>query len=215
MGGGALDLEDGRWQPSEVDVATSWREVIEREDRLRTVASLNKFPGGKTQFDKYVQPPPVPPTRSQMLTFATEGADWRAALKDPAAAAAMRRVRDRVASLQAEGRAAVQQGMPVPESALVGTRLLNARQPAPHMFQTSHLNPLSATGVERGWDPRVRLWTGRRMHTFGMDPETTSFWCHSWGASASHKGLDTDFVYVRPGHRREAYDKALHSKGWR
>ena len=41
-----------------------------------------------------------------------------------------------------------------------------------------------------------------------------AFWCQSWGASASDKGLDTNFLHVRPGDR-PAFNKEMHSKGWR
>lgn len=210
----ALDDDDsGRWQPTPVAVADSFQEIVDREDRLRAAADLKRFPGGRTKIvDSALKPGAAPLSRDDMLGF-TRGKDWKAVLKDPAAAAAMERVRSRVDALHAEGRAAIKVGAPVPPEAAVGTRLLNAQQgPKPNFFRTSTINPLDASGMERGWDPRVRLWTGRQMDS--GEPEQTTFWCQSWGASASDKGLDTNFLHVRPGDR-PAFNKEMHSKGWR
>ena len=99
-----------------------------------------------------------------------------------------------------------------------GATLLNQRPPAPRhvQFRTSTLNPMDASGVERGWDPRIRLWTGRRMNA--SDREPTSLWCASWGASAGTKSLDMNFKAMRPQDiEPQHYDKMkeLHTRGWR
>ena len=57
-----------------------------------------------------------------------------------------------------------------------------------------------------------RRWTGRQGLS-GLEKQPTSLWCPSWAASASHLGLDTNFVHVVQG--KKAHDVSMHSRGWR
>uniref|UniRef100_A0A7S2MF72 Uncharacterized protein n=1 Tax=Haptolina brevifila TaxID=156173 RepID=A0A7S2MF72_9EUKA len=208
------DLPD-RWISSEVDLATMWRDTVDMEDKLR-IASWKKKGEVTPIIAKAVQPPPKPVRREDLLAFTSSQGDWKAALADADAAEAMRRVRTRVASLAAEARA-VQTFAPVQPNA--GATLLNAKEPAPrHMqFRTSSLNPMNADIIERGWDPRIRRWTGRHMN--GAPQEPTSLWCSSWGACAGTKSVDTEFKHVRPqdieAFHFDRIKEMGHTRSWR
>jgi len=199
-------------------MATMWRGTVDMEDKLR-VASWSKNGGVTATVAKALEPPPRPLPRNEMLNFATAfkgTADWKSALADPAAAEAMRRVRARVAELNAEGHAINTFSRVQPNA---GATLLNKKEPAPRhvQFRTSTLNPMNADAVERGWDPRIRMWTGRRID--GKPPDPTSLWCSSWGASAGEKALDTEFKVVRPQdiepYHQERIKELGHTRGWR
>ena len=154
-----------------------------------------------------------PPLRKELLDFATshDKATWRTVLADPQAAEAMRQVRDRVRNLHREGRA-LRQLKPVPPECLsLQLNRAGSERQSEGAFCTSNFNPLTSTGLETGWDPKARRWTGRQgLANIPKDP--TSFWNPGWGACASDKGLDTDFQYL---DGRYGHDKALHPRGWR
>ena len=215
MGKGVDDALPGflrRLQPSEVDVAMAWIETVDKEDKLRMEHYKRE---GASGFAVAAPPPKPQPLRDEMLSFATshDRADWKAALADPQAAEAMRTLRSRVGALKANGRAALELRAQHPANA---SRLINAQAggPSGSMFRTSNFNPLGCDGLEQGWDPRARKWTGRQGLS-GLEKQPTSLWCPSWAASASHLGLDTNFVHVEPGKGKMGHDASMHSRGWR
>lgn len=210
-----LDEIPGRWISSEVDCATMHCDTVNTEDKLR-IAAWSRNGGVTATVAKAIQPPPRPVPRDELLKFTSQMSDWKAMLADPDTAEAMRRVRARVASLAAEGRA-LQTFAPVRPNA--GSTLLNAKVPGPRhvQFRTSTLNPMDSNGIEHGWDPQIRMWTGRFIN--GAPPQPTSLWCSSWGASASLKSLDTEYKAVRPQDIAPAHYNTIkelgHSRGWR
>ena len=89
-----------RLAPSETDLATAWKETVAMEDKLSLRAWNKSGAPGKAAA---VPPPPSPPKRDELLRFArSQSSSWKAALDDPAAADAMRKVRSRVAELLAQ-----------------------------------------------------------------------------------------------------------------
>ena len=208
-----------RITPSDNDLATSWKETVRMEDKLRN--DFLKKEGIIAGASLARQPPPRPPLRGELLSFATgQGrADWKAALADPEAEEAMRKIRARVKGLLSEGRAIMEFRAVAPED---GSKLINAQKKGPRhsAFRTSEFNPVYNDPLEEGWDPNARRWTGRRGMV-GLDTEPTSLWCASWGGCANDKGLDTDFkhtlqkqtaVGVPPAPPQ---DLSMHTRGWR
>ena len=206
-----------RLQPSDVDLANAWKDTVRTEDSLR-----NEFlkKGGIPGASLAAKPPPPPPLRGELLSFATskDRSDWKAALADPEAAEAMRKVRARVSGLLAEGRA-IMEFKPVPREST--SKLINAQDPSGmNAFQTSAFHPLAYEELEKGWDPRARRWTGRRG-LVGLEKEPTSFWNAGWGAVASDKGLDTDFKHTLQKQIQVGvppvppHSTNLHTRGWR
>ena len=208
MGRDATDLPGfmRRLQPSEVDLATAWCEAIRKEDKLQTKAWQNNGAIGADVLSR--PPPPPPPRRDEVLSFA-RGIEWRQALADPEAAEAMRKVRGRVATLLAQGRAALEFTPVAPDMA---TRMLNKRAGGPRhvQFRTSKLNPLEGVEIAKGWDPRARTWTGTQAFA-NLEPQPTSLWCEGWGQSANNAGLDFEFKYVK----EKTVPSELHTRGWR
>ena len=215
------ELSDGRAYPSEVEIAAALDDTVRAEDKGRILSWVAH--GGLTPVVKDVlKATALPATREEMLNFARSDR-WKAksVAADPKAAEGMRRLRARVAELKAEGQAAAA----VPGGASIkpnsGLRLLNVpitMQSAKTTTLTSSLNPMNHHVLETGWDPNTRQWPGRRIGDIDAKRDSTSFWCESWGASASNKGLDTNFVYVRRTHPEVLMmpkKSELHSKGWR
>jgi hypothetical protein len=213
--GRSLDELDERERPTPVHKNIMYDDLVNMEDRIRTRGWVMQ--GGLTPASEAaIKPstnPPVP--RGEMLEFArSEG--WRSIVKrDPQALDAIRRIRERVTSLQSESRAFVTD---VAIGQDRGTILLNKRAGGPRhtQFRTSNLNPLNPHSVERGWDQRVRLWQGRQMTDGKVNLAPSSLWCEGWAASANESGFDGEFQYVRPQDKlRPAFAKELHGRGWR
>ena len=211
MGGGGDEIfGKARFMPSPNDMAAAWTETLNNEDRV----SIKHWKAhGATGLSQAPAMPKPPPTREELMAFARNANDWKDVVKkDPEAAEAMRKVRSRVEALLAQGKAAVEMAQIMPDS---GTRAVNRQLARPDAFVTSKLNPLEATQLTKGYDPRVREWTGRRWEWEHRPKETTSFWCASWGACASDVAVDQDFQHVQPprGDPKMAYTG--HSRGWR
>lgn len=198
-----------RLVPSEVDITNAWKETISMEDKL----SIKHWKSlGAPGLQQAREARPVPPRREELLQFvqSQQRADWRGVMRDPEAADAMRVVRARVSQLLANGQAALRNEPLMPDG---GSRLLNNRTERPDAFKTSLLNPLEATELQKGWDPKSRAWTGRRGLA-GIEKQPTTLWCEGWGQSASNVAVDPDFKWVT-GKKGGAAQAALHTRGWR
>ena len=204
----------GRIVPSENDLNEVCKETIEKEDVVGIRAWKQQGAPGLRQARPM---PNLPPSRAELLTFAQSvgqagdrGSDWRRLLNDPQSAAAMRTVRRRVDELLSNARRQELGQQLIPDT---GYRAINSGGHRPDAFVTSKLNPLEATELMKGWDPRSREWTGRRGLA-GLAPEQTSFWCESWGGCSSDVAVDQDvsrascpfFFAKRPAHMRDHID---------
>ena len=120
--------------------------------------------------------------------------------------------RAKVDELLANGRRQVHQQTLIPDS---GYHVLNRRiGERPNPFLTSKLNPLEATELTKGYDPRAREWTGRQG-LVGLPKEQTSFWCESFGMSSSDKAIDQDFKHAMEPKGDPQAAAGLHSRAWR
>ena len=217
MGDGA---DEGRWIPSPNDMMLNYQQAVTNEDRLRAASYAANLDLAANPAVVYAMKKGTEhaPGRNEMLGFAEafNARDWKAALADPAAKAAMRRVRDRVASLKEEGMAIVNNRLVPPN---VGSRLINERVRVPvkhEFFSSSTFNPLESSHPTRGWDPRVRPWPGRKIQRHEGQPDPTSYWVASW--VPSDLDIDPNFQCVRPEDiTQEAREKkkTLHGKAFR
>ena len=203
-------------RPSPNDEMLNYQEAVNSEDRCR-VASWEREALKDPTVRDAIQRAKQRPSRTEMLQFA-QNSNWQVALASPAAKDAMRRIKHRVMSLKEEGMAIANQQTVTPN---VGHRLLNAPvkvQVKQEFFMTGKFNPLEASHPQRGWDPSVIQWPGRKIGDIGAKREPTSFWCESWGGCASDKGLDTGYHCVRPQDITPEARRAkaeLHTRGWR
>lgn len=172
---------------------------------------------GASGLDQARPMPKPPPTREELVRFMesedVRSADWRRLLSsDAQAAAAMQTVRRRVDELLANGRRQVHHQQLIPDS---GYHFLNRRiGEKPNPFLTSTLNPLEATELIKGYDPRAREWTGRQG-LVGLPRQQTSFWCADFGARASDKDIDQDFKHATEPRGDPKAAAGLHSRAWR
>ena len=197
---------------SEVNRNTARRETVDTEDWLRTQQWLRE------QKDRRTMPPPPPPQneavphRDALLRFANSQSDsgWAAARDDPAVRDALKVVRERVKTIAAESREYA-----APHATSFGAKAINARAGGPRhkLFRTSTLHPLYLGQVS--WNPEARPWPGRSTAaSISLKKEPTSFWCESWGMSASDQPVDFEFKQrPRPPIPRHARD--LHVRDWR
>ena len=132
--------------------------------------------------------------------MSAERGGWARAARDPHSAAAMRHLRRRVEQLRD------------PHTAMApsawATRYLNGRdgRPAPPRqmeFRTSVIHPLYGPEVLRPRTPRTPA---------ELDP--TSFWCATWGASASTKAIDQNFLFTREAMNRSGPGPKLDRPAW-
>ena len=201
--------------PSENDISSAWKETLNTENNV----DIKKWKAnGAPGLQQARANPALPPAREELLKFAqsvgssSSSTSWKRLLtSDPEAAEAMKTVRRRVDALLAQGRAAVEMSQIAPDS---GTYAINARGYRPNAFATSKLNPLEATELGKGWDPRAREWTGRQGLT-NLPQEQTSLWCAQWAASASNVAVDQDFQHVQPPRGDPKLSAGLHTRGWR
>lgn len=194
-----------------VTANTAWRETVSTEDQLRGAQWLKHQPLASAVAATSYIPPKV--KRAELLRFVTGQADegWGALTRDPAVAAAMRAVKNRVARIGAEARGEVEK-KPDVSSRLLNQNFKSIDDDVKGMFLTSTLHPLY--NGEVGWDPSARPWPGRRID--GRKTEPTSLWCSGWGASASEAALDFDFQHVHQrGNQPAASVASLHTRGWR
>lgn len=200
--------------PSSDDYNSILEQTIILEDKVG-IADWKKR--GAVGLDQARPMPRPPPTREELTKFmeseAVRSADWKRLLSsDAQAAAAMQTVRRRIDELLANGRRQVHQQTLIPDS---GYHVLNRRiGERPNPFLTSKLNPLEATELTKGYDPRAREWTGRQG-LVGLPKEQTSFWCESFGMSSSDKAIDQDFKHAMEPKGDPQAAAGLHSRAWR
>ena len=214
MGGGSSEAME-RSRPTENDIMSSVLEAISREDKVMIKTWKGQGAPGLKEAKLDLS---MPPRRGELMSFVESqsssgsGPGWKALLKDRESAQAMATIRARVNTLLEQGRAAVEGKKIAPDA---GSRRLNARWVPSDPFRSSQLNPLEHKYTETGWDSRVRAWTGR-MGLSQVPKENTSFWCESWGGSASDKAVDSEFNgYVKKKGQKHYAPIAEHVRGWR
>ncbi|KAL1520336.1 hypothetical protein AB1Y20_021926 [Prymnesium parvum] len=186
-----------------------WEEAIHREDAQSNQHILSRERW--LRVEQYRRP-----RRGELLRFTEaqkKSGEWKAALKDPEAAAAMRALRRRVAALNDFGAP--------PPIAPASTqewsyRMLNNHQgrcgrPPPERYQqvrTSVENPLAYNEHCKGWNPNAIKWPGR---TIPFEPySSTSLWYKSWGENAGDGAIDFNFNFVDLPYRES---KSTAAKG--
>ena len=203
--------------PSENDIAQGIKDAIAMEDKVSLKTWKGQGAPGLKAAKLDLQ---MPPRRNELMSFVQaqssgEGPGWKRLMEDREAKEAMAAIRARVDTLLKNGRAAIEGKRIAPDP---GSLRLNQRERVSGQgaFGSSALNPLSSDSIERGWDARVRKWTGRDNHFANLEREPTSFWCQSWGGSASDKAVDSEFHgYVKPKGVKHYAPIAEHTRGWR